>query len=60
MAQEVMPMGQPPSGELMLAAATAAALRLSRGQQASDVARMGAFFTVLGDQIALLAASMDS
>lgn len=59
MAQEVMPMGQPPSGELMLAA-TAAALRLSRGQQASDVARMGAFFTVLGDQMALLAASMDS
>lgn len=53
-------MGQPPSGELMLAAATAAALRLSRGQQASDVARMGAFFTVLGDQMALLAASMDS
>ncbi len=52
-------MGQPPSGELMLAA-TAAALRLSRGQQASDVARMGAFFTVLGDQMALLAASMDS
>lgn len=47
--------GASPSGERLMAAAAALAAVLARGQTAEEVSLLVAFFTVLGDDLALLA-----
>ena len=42
------------SGELM-ALASGLSILLARGQESEDIGRMAAFFTLLGDSLALLA-----
>ena len=44
-------------GPTLLLLAAVVSLQLSQGRSAEDLALMGAFFTVLGDNLALLAAS---
>ena len=51
-----MSCGQGPSGELLLAAAAVAAIQIAQGKSVDEVSILGAFFTVLGDNLALLAA----
>lgn len=43
------------SGEFLLTAGTALAIEMSRTMTAEELALLAAFFTVLGDQLALLA-----
>ncbi len=44
------------SGEVLLAAATLAAIQLTQGRFAEEAAVLSAFFCTLGDGIALIAA----
>ncbi len=46
------------SGEFLLAAATALSIQISHERTVDEVALLAAFFTVLGDQLALLALKM--
>lgn len=46
------------SGEFLLTAGTALAIEMSRQLTAEEMALLAAFFTVLGDQLALLALKM--
>lgn len=43
-----------PSGELLVAAAALAAVQLAQGRGTSEIDTLAAFFTVLGDNLALL------
>lgn len=45
-----------PSGEALAAAATLAAIQLTQGRTNEQAAVLAAFFTTLGDAIALIAA----
>lgn len=47
--------GSDPSGQELLLLASAAALRLAQGRSSGDLSRLAAFFTCLGDNLALLA-----
>ena len=49
---------QATNGPTLLALAAVVSLQLAQGRTADDVALMGTFFTVLGDNLALLSASM--
>lgn len=44
-----------PSGEWLLIASTLVSIQLARGRTEEDLALMAAFFTVLGDSLALMA-----
>lgn len=44
-----------PSGEWILIAATLVSIQLAQGRSEDELALMAAFFTVLGDSLALLA-----
>lgn len=46
---------QEPSGDTLLVAATATAIAISQGKNADELGILAAFFTVLGDSLALLA-----
>ena len=43
------------SGEALLSAGTALAICIARDRTADELSNLAAFFTVLGDQLALLA-----
>ena len=43
-----------PSGELLVAAAALAAVQLAQGRGTRELDTLAAFFTVLGDNLALL------
>jgi hypothetical protein len=43
------------SGDALLIAATAASIAIAKGKTADELAILAAFFTVLGDSLALLA-----
>ena len=43
-----------PSGALLVAAAALAAVQLAQGRGTSEIDTLAAFFTVLGDNLALL------
>lgn len=47
-------MGQT-ENELLLVLASAVSVELARGRSAGDVEKLAAFFTILGDDLALLA-----
>lgn len=49
---------QSPDGSTLLLLAAVVSLQLAQGRSTDDLALMGAFFTVLGDNLSLLAASM--
>ena len=51
-----MPSRAGPSGETLAAAATLAAIQLTQGRTNEQAAVLAAFFTTLGDAIALIAA----
>ena len=51
-----MPSRSGPSGEALAVAATLAAIQLSQGLTNEQAAVLAAFFTTLGDAIALIAA----
>lgn len=44
-----------PSGEFLLIAASLASIQLAQGRSEEELGLMAAFFTVLGDNLALLA-----
>lgn len=44
-----------PSGDALLSAAAAAAIAIGAGKSARELSSLAAFFTVLGDGLALLA-----
>ena len=44
-----------PSGELLVAAAALVSIQLAQGRSSGELGTMAAFFTVLGDNLALLA-----
>ena len=44
------------SGELLLALATLVSIQLAQGRSEDEITLMAAFFTVLGDNLALIAA----
>ena len=46
--------GAAPSGGALVAGAALAALQLAQGRSADETALLGAFFTLLGDNLALL------
>lgn len=48
---------QTPDGPTLLLLAAVVSLQLAQGKSEDDLALMGTFFTVLGDNLALLAAS---
>lgn len=48
---------QVPDGPTLVLLAAVVSLQLAQGRSAEDLDLMGAFFTVLGDNLALLAAS---
>ena len=48
-------MAQQQPGDALLTAAAAAAIALSKGKNARELGELAAFFTVLGDGLALLA-----
>ena len=48
-------MAQQQPGDALLTAAAAAAIALSKGKNAQELGELAAFFTVLGDGLALLA-----
>ena len=48
---------QSPDGSTLLLLAAVVSLQLAQGRSTDDLALMGAFFTVLGDNLSLLAAS---
>lgn len=43
------------SGEFLLTVATVLSIQIAKGRTAQEVGLLGALFTVLGDQLALLA-----
>lgn len=45
-------------GSTLLLLAAVVSFQLAQGRSADDLALMGAFFTVLGDNLALLSASL--
>ncbi len=47
-----------PDGPTLLLLAAVVSLQLAQGRSEEDLSLMGAFFTVLGDNLALLAASL--
>lgn len=47
-----------PDGPTLLLLAAVVALQLAQGRSEEDLSLMGAFFTVLGDNLELLAASL--
>ena len=49
---------QGPDGQTLLLLATAVSLQLAQGRSAEDLGLMAAFLTVLGDNLALLAARL--
>ncbi len=49
-----------PSGEWILIAATLVSIQLAQGRTEEELALMAAFFTVLGDSLALLAITRPS
>ena len=49
-----MDTGTAPPGEALVAAAALAAIRLAQGKTGEEAALLGAFFTLLGDNLALL------
>lgn len=51
-----MPSRNGPSGEALAAVATLAAIQLTRERTSEQAAVLAAFFTTLGDAIALIAA----
>lgn len=48
------------SGESLLALATLGAIQLSEGRTTDEIAVLAAFFTTLGDGMALIAARRDA
>ena len=46
-----------PSGEFLLAVATLVSLQLAQGKSTDELVLIAAFFTVLGDNLALIAAA---
>lgn len=44
-----------PSGEILLTATTALAIRIGQTSTEEELALLGIFFTILGDQLSLLA-----
>jgi hypothetical protein len=48
------------SGEALLIAATATSIAIAKGKTEDELAILAAFFTVLGDSLALLAAASPS
>lgn len=53
-------MNTPSTGEAMLAVAALAAIQLTRGRSAQEIGLLAAFFTALGDGIALIAAGREA
>lgn len=51
-----MPGDRAPNGEGLLLLATFVAIQLSAGKKAEEISTTAAFFTVLGDSMALIAA----
>lgn len=49
---------QTPCGSTLLLLAAVVSLQLAQGRSEEDLSLMGAFFTVLGDNLELLAASL--
>ena len=47
--------GSGPSGEFLLIVATIVSIKLGQGRSAEELGLLAAFFTVLGDNLALLA-----
>lgn len=47
--------GSGPSGEFLLIVATIVSIQLGQGRSAEELGLLAAFFTVLGDNLALLA-----
>ena len=44
-----------PSGELLLAVAALVSIQMSQGRSTDEIALLAAFFTALGDNLALIA-----
>lgn len=54
-----MSSGSAPSSEALVAAAALAAIQLAQGKTGEETALLGAFFTLLGDTLALLSLNRD-
>lgn len=52
--------GQTPDSPTLVLLAAVVSIQLAQGRSGEDLALMGAFFTVLGDNLSLLAAGLPS